>query len=305
MAIKVFFTFISFFFTQFLFTQINYIEKGNQALELGQFDEAVLFYKKAFIDNPKQEIETRLNHVIELRNNYKDYENAIQREDFIAAELYLINLEKLEPNNLFIKNKREALNFLRNKKGKEASKDAISRFVSCFWGNNKRHRLHGGLRLYGGYAFSKSNHFSSESEINDGMNIGIFYNNSRKLTISFGVEYNSLLESESFNFYGGYKIFPFNSNNFSINLGYGYKRFNNVDEPQPYNQSAFFYKTGFTLIFSEYYGGVEYDFQKSTGKNTGKPVHNITYIFAPKTSKALIGLGAFIGLLGLLGSVGN
>jgi len=306
---------ISFSFNTF--AQIDYVAKGKEAMEVGNYNMAVSFFEQVYKDNPTDENNKLLSFARTIRDSFDKYESDLRSENFHSARRQLNNILSIDPSNTFVNSKfleletkeKEVEKREKNVKAdyrRSKNKAAWSNFGTCFWGEYDRHDNLGGLRIYTGYSNGNFTDFDPNLTPQSGFTIGLVYNNFKKLPVGFGFDYTYFKLSNTYSFYGSYHLFPFNSEYFTLGLGLG-SRHNDLDPNvlvSGWNEH-FFFRPSLTVGIGEA-GMLQYSYTWSTKKDQLQiPLHTITYTFGRDASKTIAYTGLVVVGILLIAALGS
>ena len=275
----------------------NYSNYGDEAMNNGKYQEAVDYYSKAYVQNPTDELTKKINIAQNLKKEFDEIDKAIYAQNFVEAEIHINNVLMIDPSNKFIDNKRQQIKQKQAQNSRNKRQRRWNNFTDGFKGDDDFHDMLGGFHYRCGYSYVNMNSFGNSAE--NGYAFDIYYNNSKKLPLTFDIGLISSYDYQSFNF-GIYSSYNF-SRRFTFDYGGGYQTGDiwslNRDLSNPY------LKLGCTFMFEgEYGGGLNYSYVHGFDAQTPINTHNITYIFGRKPTGWITYTALIIGLIAL-GSV--
>ncbi len=282
-------------------------KRGEDALNNGNYTQAASYFLKAFEDNPNEEVKSQLIKAQILQSKYNLYKSFISLKKWKEAKSIVDEMNKVLPDNSVILSYYTSIATARGEKVNETNFIENGKiFTLPFWGNAERQKTQGGYRLYGGYTIIDMDNFSSMNGYEDSkaaFHGGIYYNTSRYLPITLGVEYAESNIMNLLSFYATYNIFAINSKRFTVDVGGGYsygffagadKREYDID--MKINKKQPFVRLGATYMFDPRWGGgIKYTYNYDFSENNF-PYHSISYILG----KNMSGLAICVGLVFLL-----
>ena len=92
----------------FGFAQTKY-QRGERALENGNYAQAVDYFQKAYEETPNPDIHKKVIFASSLKKEFAAFEAALQNNNFTDAETHLDNVLMLDLANQFVEAKRNQI----------------------------------------------------------------------------------------------------------------------------------------------------------------------------------------------------
>lgn len=298
------------FTTTLAFSQINYIQKAEEQVRTGNYEEAVKMYELAINQSPQDEgLKNKILLYSKLNDEFKALNDAIALSNPEEAKRRLENIKMIDGANPFIATKAEQIDALNRKKGQAKATRSVSKFFSIFWGNQWKHEAYGGFHSRLGALLTDVNEFQYKTgNIYPAANLSFSYTHFKSFpfTILAGVHYGTHRGVYA-DF--GYSLISFRKF-FYIEAcaGYAYGKVyatktNLLNErvDATLTTGGFYAKARATLMFhNSGGGGLSYSYTYPFNQNPWMPTHEISYVFGTKPTK-YVAMVAFVG--GLIGGL--
>jgi tetratricopeptide (TPR) repeat protein len=268
---------------------------GDEAMNNGNYQQAIDYYSKAFDQNQSDDITKKINFAQNLKKEFDEIDIAINSGNFTLAEAHINNLLMIDPSNKFIESKRQLIKQKQSQNSSYKRQRRWSNFADGFKGDDDFHEMLGGFHFRSGISLIDMTKI--DNTFDQGYAIDLYYNNSNHfpITLDLGCVIGAY-DYQTFNL-GVNSSYNF-SKRFTLDYGIGYQWGNiwSLDK----NLSNPFYKLGCTLMFNgKNWGGLNYSYIH--GLNNAYPIstHNITYIFGREPTKFISSLALIVGLIAL------
>jgi tetratricopeptide (TPR) repeat protein len=145
------FIFLNFFVVITSFAQ-DYKNLGDNAMNSGNYDQAIEYYQKDYDQNPSDDLTKLINISQKLKKEFSEVDGAISSRNYASAEQHLNNILMIDPNNKFVEQKRQQIKQNQANAKQWKREGRREKFWSGFKGDDDVHEMFGGFHFRLGYS---------------------------------------------------------------------------------------------------------------------------------------------------------